>query len=450
MEDEEDKTKKNVISEFIHSLGSYAEYSPSGKGLHILCKGQLPPGGRRKGNFEFYENGRFFTVTGDIASEYTEIVDCTESIKYLHAKYIGSTESLENINEPGQVDLGLSEEKIIEIASNSKNGVAFKTLFDGHWEGLGFPSQSEADLSLANHLAFWTGRDYQKMDSIFRKSGLMRENWDGKRGPSTYGQGILNTAIRDCRDVFCPEEEYSISVNDKDIKMYAFDDTGNADRFIAEYEDRARFSYIDDAWYFYNGEKWEQDNLGNVKSLTEKVIRKMKLERTLYDDEDVEKAFDKHLKYTRNSSGKNNMLREAEHRLSILPSQFDRKKEFFNSKNGVVNLRNGELLGHDHEHYLSKISNVEYTDKIDCPNWITFLNDIFDGDQELIRYIQRAVGYSMTGSTREQCVFFCYGNGRNGKSTFLDVINEIMEIMLQMFRGRPSWLRGIKGEQTLM
>ena len=78
MDDEIEKFKNgdenNVVSEFIYSLESYAEYSPSGKGIHILCKGKLPPGGRRKGQFEFYEYGRFFTMTGNIASEYTDIV----------------------------------------------------------------------------------------------------------------------------------------------------------------------------------------------------------------------------------------------------------------------------------------------------------------------------------------------------------------------------------------
>ena len=63
---------------------------------------------------------------------------------------------------------------------------------------------------------------------------------------------------------------------------------------------------------------------------------------------------------------------------------------------------------------------------MDCPQWKQFLQDIFDGDGDLIHYIQKAVGYSLTGSTEEQCIFFCVGNGRNGKSTFLDTISDIM------------------------
>ncbi|WP_312907261.1 phage/plasmid primase, P4 family [Tissierella praeacuta] len=432
MDDEIEKYKNsdedNIISEFIHGLGSYAEYSPSGKGIHIICKGKLPSGGRRKGNFEFYENGRFFTVTGDIASEYTEVIDCTETVKYLHSKYIGTPMVTQNRETNNIGNLDLDEQQIIDIALKSKQGQAFNTLYQGFWEGL-YPSQSEADLAFANMLAFWTGRDKFKMDSIFRKSGLFRPKWDSRRGERTYGDYVLDAAMRDCREVFTPGhgvEDYGVVILDKEIKKYAFDDTGNADRFVDKFRNRARYSYIDRGWYFYNGRKWEFDNLGHVKGLTEDVINDMKLELAYCKDEEEEKAFFKHLKYTRNNRGKTNMMKESEHRLSILPNEFDKDKDVFNVMNGVISLRDGKLYSHDYERYLSKMSYVEYTDKIDTPMWIEFLNQIFGNDQELIGYIQKAVGYSMSGSTKEQCVFFCYGNGRNGKSTFLDIISEIM------------------------
>jgi len=417
----------NIISEFIHGLSSYAEYSPSGKGIHILCKGELPPGGRRKGQFEFYESGRYFTMTGDIASEYTTIEDCTETVKYLHAKYIGAPIiKTETKNTPGQLDL--DEQKILELAIKSKQGQAFSTLYNGFWDGL-YPSQSEADLAFANMLAFWTARDKFKMDTIFRKSGLFRPKWDSRRGERTYGDYVLDAAIRDCREVFTPGhgvEDYGVTILDNKIKKYAFDDTGNADRFVAKFQDKARYSYIDRGWYYYNGRKWEFDNLGYVKSLTEDVIQAMRKELAYCEDEAQEKEFFKHLKYTRNNRGKTNMIKESEHRLSILPGEFDKDKDIFNCMNGVINLRDGKLIEHNHEKYLSKISYVEHTEKIDTPMWNEFLNQIFNNDQELINYIQKAVGYSMSGSTKEQCVFFAYGNGRNGKSTFLDIVSAIM------------------------
>ena len=189
----------------------------------------------------------------------------------------------------------------------------------------------------------------------------------------------------------------------------------------------------------------EYDNSGLIKGLTEEVLKDMKIQRAYCENEDEEKSYDKHLRYTRNNRGKTNMIKESEHRLSILPSEFDRVKEHFNCMNGVVNLRNGQIFEHKHEQYLSKMSNVEYTDKIDTPLWDEFLNQIFDNDRDLIYYIQKAVGYSMSGSTKEQCVFFCYGNGRNGKSTFLDLIADIMGDYATNIQPETIMVRGQQG-----
>src|SRR5690625_2440568 len=133
----------------------------------------------------------------------------------------------------------------------------------------------------------------------------------------------------------------------------------------------------------------------------------------------------RHLKATRNHNGKTNMIKESQHLVPITQEQFDNDPHVFNVQNGYLDLKSGLLKDHDKEKHFTKISNVEFTDKADCPLWDDFLNQIFDGDKELIKYIQRAVGYSLSGSTEEQMMFILYGNGRNGKSVFLDIINEL-------------------------
>ena len=85
----------------------------------------------------------------------------------------------------------------------------------------------------------------------------------------------------------------------------------------------------------------------------------------------------------------------------------------FNVPNGTLSLKSGELLPAERRFFITKLSPVEYSDNADCPMWLKFLDDIFAGDKELIRYIQKAVGYSMTGDTSEQCVFFLFGTGSN-------------------------------------
>ena len=112
--------------------------------------------------------------------------------------------------------------------------------------------------------------------------------------------------------------------------------------------------------------------------------------------------------------------------LPVLPWEFDSHARYFNCHNGYLDLKTGDLKAHKADLFFAKESYVDYTDKIDCPQWTAFLNQIFARDQDLIRYIQKAIGYSLTGATTEQCMFILHGSGRNGKSVFLDLINEIM------------------------
>lgn len=429
----------NLVAEFVDLMGSYSEISPSGNGIHIIAKGELPDGGRRKGNIEMYSSGRFFTVTGNKIGDYNFIVDDSDygKINYLHNKYIAGNEPSIKHNPSNEFGNGLSTDKIIKIASNSKNGIRFKLFINGGWEQF-YDSQSEADMAFSNDLAFWSNRDYEKMDSIFRSSSLYREKWDRKTGDSTYGNITLNKAIRECGNVFNPQSndsEFNLYVLDDSTKkiekkFYSYDDTGNAARFTDNFGEIVRYSYTRKNWYFYNDKTWELDQEGKVKNLVDEILNKMKKEPVYVSDnmpeEDAQKALQKHIKYSRGSNGKTNMLKESQHLIPINPEAFDKDKHLLNVQNGYIDLKSGNLNNHDKEKYFSKIASIEYTDKIDYPLWDDFLMQIFDGDRPLINYIQRAVGYSLSGSTEEQVMFILHGNGRNGKSVFLDILTEML------------------------
>jgi len=432
-----DDTDNNIVAEFVDIMGSYAEISPSGNGIHIISKGDLPKNGSRKGNVEMYSKGRFFTITGNIIGGYKQIVeDDMGKVNYLHEKYIKKRETRIPKKLTESYGNTLTEEEIIQIASQSKTGMRFKLFIGGGWEQF-YDSQSEADMAFANDLAFWTNRDYNMMDSIYRGSSMMRDKWDRETGDSTYGEITLSKAINECTDVFTPkksEDDFNIYVLDQETKKverkaYSYDDTGNAHRFVDNWGDYVRYSFIRKNWYFYNGKFWELDQSGELKKLVDQTIKIMEKEPIVtsddVDEEEAEKFKRRHLKYTRGSNGKTNMLKEAQHLKSISPYEFDIDKHYFNVANGYIDLDSATLYDHDPSKHFTKFSNVEYTDKIDCPLWLEFLNQIFGGDQELIDYLQRAIGYSLSGSTIEQMMFILYGNGRNGKSVFLDVIKEI-------------------------
>lgn len=414
----------NIVSEFIDTMQSYSEYSPSGTGIHIICKGELPSGGRKSGDIEMYDSGRYFTITGNRAAEYP-LRDGTEAVKPLHAKYFGKRRE---VTHSVQAPEKRTEADVLDAIRKSKSWDAFDRLYQGFWEGL-YPSQSNADQALCNYLAFWTGKDEAMMDSLFRKSGLMRKKWDENRGKQTYGQRTIQTAISSTTDVYHPKDDYSVIIRnpdqlpDQQMPNYPFDDTGNGQRMAWMFRRILRYSYVDKCWYFYDGRMWCRDEIGQTKTDADDMITLM--EQTEVDEE-VEKAFRKHVKHTRSSSGKEAAIKEAQHLLHIMPEEMDRDGMKLNTPDGIVDLRTGEILPNNPDMYMTRMTGVEYSPHVSCHRWRQFINEIFDNDQDLVDFVHKAVGYSMVGSTEEQMVFFCYGEGQNGKSVFLNVISEIM------------------------
>jgi len=197
----------NIVSEFMNVTRSYTEVSQSGTGIHIIFKGEIPGNRRRKNNIEMYDEGRFFALTGKSLG--SNKVISKADINVLYDKYLAEKKVVPIRTSTELEPNNLSEFEIIKQAINSKSGDNFKALMYGGWEKL-YGSQSEADLALANYLAFWTGRDFGKMDAIFRQSVLYRDKWDEKHGKTTYGVATLNKAINDTNNVFTNPEHRTV------------------------------------------------------------------------------------------------------------------------------------------------------------------------------------------------------------------------------------------------
>ena len=436
-----DEDTDNLVSEFIHSLESYAEISPSGTGVHIIMKGQLPAKGRRRGNVEIYDKGRFFTMTGNHIGGYNGISDDDYGkLGYLHNKYVlaRETESKENVNKGFGNDVSASD--LINFAKDSKNGQRFSILFDGGWEQF-YSSQSEADMALANDLAFWTARDPQKMDEMFRMSSLMRDKWDEKRGDTTYGSQTIDKAILGCQNEFIPTSDEPMfvieNIDTKPVKKenrkhYSYDDTGNAQRIVDNFGDSILYNYSRKSWMYYKNGVWNLDSAGRMKLIADRISDIIRKEPILADADDeksyeeAQKAKKAHIKNSRGKSGKENMLSETQHLLPATAEDFDKDKYLFNVQNGYLDLNTGILHDHDKKKMFTRISQVEFTTNSDAPNWEKFINEISCGRKEWIDYLQKAIGYTLSGSTKEQKMFVLLGNGRNGKSVLLNILNKIM------------------------
>ena len=192
----EEGGNKEIAEDFLRNFSTYSEYSPSKTGLHIYGFGYLPDGPRRKENIEFYDSGRFFTVTGDRINGAKMLLE-PDALKRMYRKYLlGEKNPNENSKKKSK------GEDLVHHILHSQQGSSFQRLMSGDFSA--YPSQSEADAALCMILAFWTRKDSLKIDEIFRSSQLMRDKWDRKHSKDgrTYGQMTIDSAVAKCTEVY--------------------------------------------------------------------------------------------------------------------------------------------------------------------------------------------------------------------------------------------------------
>jgi hypothetical protein len=161
----------------VRAMDSYTEVSPSGTGLRVIAIGALPPGRRRWGPFEVYDNGRYVTITGHhLPGTPTDIRERQAAINHLHAAVFPGRSA----TEPPPAATGAAvledDDELVQRAFRAKNGGKFAALWQG--EVGTYASPSEADLALCSALAFWTGPDADRIDRLFRRSRLYRSKWE--------------------------------------------------------------------------------------------------------------------------------------------------------------------------------------------------------------------------------------------------------------------------------
>ncbi len=159
----------------VSKLDSYTERSPGGDGLRIFAYGDLPPEGRKKGDFECYDRARHLTLTGQrLERTPAEIRLCQDEINAVYRRVFGEMReaSCTPSSTPGS---SLDDGDLIVAVMQSRQAEKFARLWGG--DRSAYPSPSESDLALVGMLLFWTGGDVSQVDRLFRQSGLMRSKW---------------------------------------------------------------------------------------------------------------------------------------------------------------------------------------------------------------------------------------------------------------------------------
>ena len=267
--------------EIIERADSYSEISPSGKGIKIFVKGRLPPGRRRKGKVEMYDDGRYFTVTGARLPDRPETInERTEQLAAIHAQYIGQDEPPKTLGKPS-APVDASDEELLRLMLKASNSGRVKKLLDG--DNSDYASQSEADMAFCRDLAFWTGKDPERMDRLFRASGLFRDKWDRKHhgDGATYGQETIRRAIERTTETYsgstnggraAPKDETGSLSSDYILQALDRNEDGDATLFIELHQDRFVYDHSGGCWYVFRDHHWHEDTTDQALAAVQEVI----------------------------------------------------------------------------------------------------------------------------------------------------------------------------------
>lgn len=203
-------------------------------------------------------------------------------------------------------------------------------------------------------------------------------------------------------------------------------DMGNAERLVAHVGRDLRYVHLSETWFEWTGKRWEKDETGAAMRRAWSTVRAAALQaEELEEDKDRSRLL-RHALKSESAARLHSMLRLATALLPVTPEQLDRSAWLLNCDNGTLDLQTGELRPHSREDLLTRLAPVTYDAEATCPRWEAFLHQVMDGSEEMVAFLQRAVGYSLTGSTAEQVLFLLHGVGANGKSTFIETVRAML------------------------
>jgi putative DNA primase/helicase len=226
----------------------------------------------------------------------------------------------------------------------------------------------------------------------------------------------------------CPEIQVSANLTDMMDAAEGFHltDLGNAERFIRQHGQDVRYCALSKLWSIWDGARWATDVTQRIKTFAQKTVRSIYVEVEAVEDSAERKALARHATQSESGARLTEMLSIAQSLCPVTPNQFDTNPWLLNVKNGTVDLRTGDLWPARRADLITKQCPVVYDSTAQCPTWLAFLTRAFNDNEDLIKYVQTAVGYSLTGVTTEECLFFLYGIGRNGKSKFLAALSALL------------------------
>lgn len=441
-------------------MNTYSEYSPSGDGYHIIftCdltkipqkNGKLDPAYYQKNpnnKLECYFAGltnRYFTYTGEAVNS-EDVTDQTTQVLEFLKRYMQkeSRQKLIENNQPlavpkSQISTNLQDTDILSIARKARNRSKFIALFDngdisGHKD-----DHSSADIALCNMLAFYSNGDPLIIDRLFRQSALYRDKWERL----DYRANTIDKAIAQCGGKYytppkpkAPKKERPPKPNPLDSKpllnqinpfddpsRYTWDALGLRLIFADTYKNVSRYVPEAKEWYNYNGKVWSIDTGGmKVQQQAVDLMEHLMDCRKLLTDERERQSWVEFVAYQMKKISRNIVIEDAKSVYPVSITDFDKDPYLLNCQNCTLDLKTMKISLHNPDHLLTKITGAAFDRRANCGRWSKFIDEVMQGDKDKIKFLQKALGYTLIGDTSQECFFILYGNTtRNGKGTMME------------------------------
>lgn len=431
--------------------GGFVEVSQSMRGLHIIATGRKPDGCGAKSDagFDIYQTGRFVALTGTMAVGSAD-AQLQAALDECCGLYLGrdTSTSAEWSDKPDADWRGPEDDaELLRRALASGNGPdpfgMRKATFAQLWAAdadvlrVAYPhdqdpdkfDHSAADAACLQHLAFWTGKNCERMDRLFRQSALMRDKWEQR--PDYRERSILN-AISLCRQVYrdssapLPPEQVQAVVENLQPPVtgtpvnvpwrqispgdmgYDKGHTNNASRFLQTYYPMGTLAVVQEQAFRYNGRVWERVDDETLKhELTIAMLASN-------PNRDVVNGTLSILKNLCCRPGLVHNTWPGQDASSLIVVQ-----------NGILDVCTGQLYQHSQHFFTTCILPFAYDPAGRCPQWLHFLAEIFDGDPERIALLQEWIGYMLVQNYDYQKAMMFIGASRSGKGTIGKVLEAL-------------------------
>jgi putative DNA primase/helicase len=237
-------------------------------------------------------------------------------------------------------------------------------------------------------------------------------------------------------------------------RHYMRTDLGNAERFVDAHRDRVLWCPARKSFLYWDGKRYAWDERGEVVKLAHATARGIFHEAAYTENEDEQKKIAGFAAVSQNTTRIKAMLAEAKPYLAVGMDELDRDPWLLNCQNGTLDLRTGKLKYHDPADRITKIVPVEYDPEASCQRFLRFMEETLVGDA-LIKFVKRYSGYTLTGITRERLLAILYGFGKNGKTTLVELLRDVMgdyatntdteTLLMKRYQGVGNDVAALKG-----